>query len=73
VYARTYTNGLVLVNPTDKPQKIVFQKIGYRAVPHRGGMVPADGDISDWTVEYVPVTEIVLAPNRAAILLVEPP
>ncbi|HET9913182.1 MAG TPA: putative glycoside hydrolase, partial [Anaerolineales bacterium] len=73
VYARTYTNGLVLVNPSDKPQEIVFQKTGYQAVPSGGGIVPADGDISDWTVGYVQVTAVTLAPNQAAVLLVEPP
>lgn len=73
VYARTYTNGLVLVNPSDKSQEVVFQKTGYQAVPSGGGIVPADGDMSDWGVNYVPVTAVTLAPNQAAILLVEPP
>jgi hypothetical protein len=73
VYARTYTNGLVLVNPTDKPQKVVFQKIGYQAVPQGGGIVPADGDISDWTVDYVPVTTVTLMPNQGVVLLVNIP
>ena len=69
LYARTYSNGLVLVNPSDKLQEVVFQKTYYQAFPYGGGIVSADGDVSDWKVHYIPVTSISLDPNEAVILL----
>lgn len=69
LYTRTYSNGLVLVNPSDKLQEVVFQKTYYQAFPYGGGIVPADGDVSDWVVDYVPVTSVSLGPNEAVILL----
>ena len=69
VYARAYDNGLVLVNPSDQVQEVFFQKTYYQAFPYGGGIVPADGDISGWEVDYVPVTSASLGPNRAVILL----
>jgi hypothetical protein len=69
VYARTYNNGLVLVNPSDQVQEIVFQKTYYQAFPYGGGIVPADGEISGWEVDYFPVTSVSLGSNQAAILL----
>lgn len=73
VYARTYTNGLVLVNPSDKSQVVDFQRTCYQAFPSGGGTVPVDGDVSEWKVDYVPVTTVTLMPNQAAVLLVESP
>ena len=69
VYARAYSNGLVLVNPFDKAQEVVFQKTYYQAFPYGGGIVPADGDVSGWEVDYVPVVSVSLDPNQAVILL----
>jgi len=73
VYARVYNNGLVLVNPSDQTQEVIFQKTYYQAFPYGGGIVPADGEISGWEVDYVPVTNVSLGPNRAAILLEDLP
>jgi len=73
VYARAYDNGLVLVNPSDQPREIVLQKTYYQAFPYGGGIVPADGEVPGWEVDYVPVTNISLGPNQAAILLEELP
>jgi hypothetical protein len=69
VYARTYSNGLVLVNPSDKLQEILFEKTYYRAFPHGGGIVPADGNVSAWSVDYAPVTSVSLGPNQSVVLL----
>ena len=69
VYTRAYSNGLVLVNPSDSARDIAFQKTYYQAFSYGGGVVPADGDVSGWFVDYVPVTSISLGPNQAAILL----
>ncbi len=73
VYARAYSHGLVLVNPSDKSQEITFQQTYYQAIPSGGGIVPADGDVSGWKVDYVPVTTVTLQPNRGAVLLLEAP
>lgn len=69
VYTRTYSNGLVLVNPTATSRTISLGGVYYRATPQGGGFVPPDGDVSAWTVTYAPVSAVTLAPNRAAILL----
>ncbi|MEW6400675.1 MAG: putative glycoside hydrolase [Chloroflexota bacterium] len=73
VYARMYTSGLVLVNPSDKVQEITLEKTYYQAFPYGGGIVPVDGDVSSWMVDYVPVTTVTLMPNQAAVLLTEVP
>jgi len=73
VYARAYSQGLVLVNPSDKTLSIVLGETYYRAYPLGGGIVPADGDVSAWKVTYTPVTHLNLAPHQAAILLHQPP
>jgi hypothetical protein len=69
LYARTYSHGLVLVNPSTKLQEVVFQKTYYQAFPYGGGVVPADGNVSAWMVDYLPVINVSLGPNQAVILL----
>ncbi|HOU12916.1 MAG TPA: putative glycoside hydrolase [Anaerolineae bacterium] len=69
VYTRAYSNGRVLVNPTATTQTVALGQTYYRATPNGGGFVPADGDVSAWTVSYTPVTSVELAPNRGAVLL----
>jgi hypothetical protein len=59
----------VLVNPSDQTREVTFQKTYYQAVPHGGGVVPTDGDLSAWGMDYLPVTRVSLSPNQAAILL----
>jgi hypothetical protein len=73
VYTRMYTNGLVLVNPSDKVQEITLEKTYYQAFPYGGGIVPVDGDISSWMMDYMPVKTITLMPNQGIVLLVESP
>ncbi len=73
VYARNYSRGLVLVNPSDRSVDIALEKDYYLALPDRGGIVPPDGDTSDWKVEYTRVNRVRLEPNRAAVLLDEAP
>jgi hypothetical protein len=69
VYNRRYANGLVVVNPGPNTRSIDLGGTYYLAQPSGGGLVPADGDISAWSVQYGPVNRIELAPNQAAILL----
>jgi hypothetical protein len=70
VYARDYDNGLVLVNPTAITQTISLGSTCYQATPAGGGMVPEDGVLpAEWVVTYSAVTEVILPPNRAAVLL----
>jgi hypothetical protein len=73
VYVRTFANGLVLVNPSDKTREITLQKTYYQVVPSGGGMVPADGKPADWVVEYLPVTKVTLLPDQGVVLLVKAP
>lgn len=76
LYARTYDNALVLVNPDpfgaaqtvtlDTPMHLVTGSVG-------GGDVPDDADITGWRVETVEVNHITVQPGQAAILLHTPP
>jgi hypothetical protein len=73
VYARAYSNGLVLVNPSDVSRAVDLPKTYYQAIPSGGGIVPAAGKPSAWRVEYEPVTTVTLPPNQAIVLLLAVP
>ncbi|NDJ76160.1 MAG: prolyl oligopeptidase family serine peptidase [Chloroflexi bacterium] len=72
LYAREYSNGLVLVNPDpagtpitlmlDGPMQLVTGTVG-------GGDIPEDADISGWRVELAEVTTVTVQPGQAAVLL----
>ena len=74
LYERHYTGGRILVNPDpdgpaipvhlDQPLYLVTGTIG-------GGDLPADADISGWNMQTIQVTDLVVAPGDAAILLNE--
>ncbi|MBN1203253.1 MAG: DNRLRE domain-containing protein [Anaerolineae bacterium] len=76
LYARAYSNGLVLVNPDpagvplsmtlDGPMHLVTGVIG-------GGELPDNADISGWSVQTTEVTDVTVQPGQAAILLGAPP
>jgi hypothetical protein len=69
VYRRSYSNGLVLVNPDTIARTVALGGTYYLANPVGGGFVPADGDISEWRVDYTAMTSVTLEPARGAILL----
>ncbi|MBN2499270.1 MAG: hypothetical protein JXB38_00805 [Anaerolineales bacterium] len=72
VYARTYSNGLVLVNPTASTQTIDLNGIYYQATPSGGGIIPDDGVLpTDWKINYAAINQITLGANEAAILLLQ--
>ncbi|MBN1964008.1 MAG: hypothetical protein JW910_05145 [Anaerolineae bacterium] len=70
VYARTYSNGLVLVNPSQQPVTVLLEGRSYFLMqPVGGGFIGNDGVVpGDWTVNTVEVTEVTLNPGQAAIL-----
>jgi hypothetical protein len=73
IYAREYSNGLVLVNPTDEIRLVELPTTYHQAFPQSGGTVPADGDVSAWGVEYKLVTTVAVGPNQATVLVFETP
>jgi hypothetical protein len=73
LYVRSYSNGLVLVNPGDEIQTVALRGTYYEANPIGGGSIPASGDISSWRLEYTPVTEVTLEPHQGVVLLIELP
>ena len=74
VYARPYSNGLVLVNPTTTAQTIALGGTYYLAAPSGGGIVPEDGLIpASWSVAYTAVTQVTLDANEVAVLLTTAP
>ncbi|MCZ7568368.1 MAG: putative glycoside hydrolase [Ardenticatenaceae bacterium] len=73
LYRRSYTNGLVVVNPTGTTRTLNLGSTYYRANPVGGGWVPANGDVSAWRVDYTPLTSVTLAGGHGAVLLTTPP
>jgi hypothetical protein len=76
LYARSFSNGLVLVNPDPygSPQTITLDQPRYWVTGVTGGGdLPDDADISGWSVRTIQVTELTVGPGQAAILLNAPP
>lgn len=76
LYARSYSNGLVLVNPDPNGSPRTMSLDGTRHLVTGavgGGDIPADADISGWGVLTVPTAEVTVAPGDAAILLIALP
>jgi hypothetical protein len=69
LYVRNYSGGMVLVNPTATAQTVKLGATYYQAVPQGGGKVPVDGNVSIWKVDYLPVEDVTVEPNRAVVLL----
>ncbi len=69
VYARHYQNGLVLVNPDGDSRTVNLGQTYYQATPEGGGIVPENGNISAWKVNYQSVTQLNLQPYSAAVLV----
>lgn len=69
VYSRYYSNGLVLVNPSDNEKNIKLTKNYFQTIPFGGGILPDDADTSNWGIDYAQVNKILLKPNQAAILI----
>ncbi|MCX6032377.1 MAG: putative glycoside hydrolase [Chloroflexi bacterium] len=69
VYRRSYTNGLVLVNPGATSRTVALGGTYYQANPVGGGFVPEDGDTSGWRVDYTAVTSVTVGAGRGAVLL----
>lgn len=68
VYRRTFSNGLVLVNPTtDETRTVNLGGTYYRAATSGGGAVPASG-VPTGTVTYSAVTSVTLPPYTAVVL-----
>ena len=74
VYARSYSNGMVLVNPGPGSKTVNLGGTFYQAEPSGGGDIPGDGqEPPGWTVTYTPVTQVSLPAGSAAVLLSSPP
>jgi hypothetical protein len=76
LYARRYSNGLILVNPDpDGPPLTMPLETPLHLVTGAtgGGEVPANADIAGWGVETHAVTAVTVGPGEAAILLVASP
>lgn len=71
VYAREYAKGFTLVNPRDTPRTFSVGSGYKRVTPVGGGIVPADGDISERRLAYEPVTSVTVLPYSSEILVAE--
>lgn len=73
VYARTYSNGVALINVSDATATTDLGAAYYLASPQGGGYVPDDGVLpATWTIGYTPVSQLVLPPGEAAVLVTDP-
>jgi hypothetical protein len=78
VYARRFSNGMVLVNPTNPWDgtgltiRVPLDATYYQAIPSGGGMVAEDGT-TNAHLDYRPVTSVELGPYTAVFLLNEMP
>ncbi len=69
VYARYYNNGLIIVNPSNENRSIELFQDYLQVLPYGGGIVPENGDITDWTIDYKQTSYLELQPNQGIILL----
>lgn len=68
LYRRSYSNGLVIVNPTNSTRTMSLGKTYYLAQANGGGYLPADG-VPTGTINYQATNSVTLAAGTAAILL----
>lgn len=69
VYVRKYSNGIVIVNPSNETRSIELFQEYYQALPFGGGIIPVDANISEWTIDYRQTSFVELGPNQGLILL----
>lgn len=69
VYVRNYSNGMVIVNPSEEKRSIELFQEYYQALPFGGGIISADANISDWTIDYKQTSYVELGPNQGIILI----
>ena len=73
VYQRDYSNGRVLVNPTSATAVVNLGATYELAQPTGGGYVPWNGVLpSAWHIDYLPVSQVTLAPGQGAVLVIDP-
>jgi uncharacterized protein (TIGR03437 family) len=68
LYRRSYSNGLVIVNPTNATLTMNLGKTYYLAQANGGGYLPADG-LPTGTINYQATNSVTLAAGTAAMLL----
>ncbi len=73
VYVRNYSNGMVIVNPSNKGQSIELFQDYFQVIPYGGGTIPDDVDISDWALDFKQTSFVELDANEAVILLSDLP
>ena len=72
VYARDYSKGKVIVNPSTSPVNYHLDKTYYLVVPSGGGVVQTDGTFGG-SLSYEPVSEVAVPPQSGVVLLNEMP
>jgi uncharacterized protein (TIGR03437 family) len=68
LYRRNYTNGLVIVNPTNTTRTMNLGQTYYLTQASGGGYLPADG-VPTGSLQYQATSSVTLLPGTAAILL----
>ncbi|MBS1812225.1 MAG: hypothetical protein JST84_28935 [Acidobacteria bacterium] len=71
LYRRSYTNGMVIVNPTNSTLILNLGKTYYLAQANGGGYLPADG-VPTGTISYQATNSVTLSAGTAAILVNSP-
>ncbi len=68
LYRRSYSNGMVIVNPTNTTRTMNLGKTYYLAQATGGGYLPADG-VPTGTISYQATNSVTLAAGTAALLV----
>jgi hypothetical protein len=71
-YVRHFQKGAVYVNPGSASETATLPSSEYQVVPSGGGAVPMDGS-TPGTLTYNGVTQVSLAPDTAAVVLLQHP
>ncbi len=71
-YARPFSNGLALVNPSSNPSSVDLSSEGYLLDPKGGGWITSNGRIPKGTVEYSSTKSVELPPQSGALVVWHP-
>jgi hypothetical protein len=71
-YAREFSKGIALANPSSSPSSVSLRNRGYQLIPRGGGWIGTDGALPKGALEYGPVSTIELDPQSGALILMSP-
>ncbi len=68
VYARHFSNGLAIANPSGSPSSITLNHPGYKIIPVGGGWIEKNGLLPKGKIKHELVSNLELAPQSGALV-----